>query len=229
MCCPIDQSTDRCSSALDVHTVCVLTSHHCETGLSESYRNGLDVRRKTSARLPSPALLCAEQWSAIYQEQLQQQHQQKQQALEALVGVFPILWRAWRTLAAASRWTWICLIRISTLSEPMHCEEEKTWRPQWEVIFHCSFFFFYCKIISALSLEHYAHKHHKRLKSERPDYFLNLVDEAMKHELHPLNCSAYICWIKQQHRGETCLAECTTATSSWCVGSTVRWNLDTRH
>lgn len=37
-----------------------------------------------------------------YQEQLQQQHQQKQQAFEALLGVFPILWRAWRTLAAAS-------------------------------------------------------------------------------------------------------------------------------
>lgn len=38
----------------------------------------------------------------VKQEQLQQQHQQKQQAFEALVGVFPILWRAWRTLAAAS-------------------------------------------------------------------------------------------------------------------------------
>lgn len=37
-----------------------------------------------------------------YQEQLQQQHQQKQQAFEALVGVSPILWRAWTTLAAAS-------------------------------------------------------------------------------------------------------------------------------
>lgn len=46
-----------------------------------------------------PALLCGKRY---YQEQLQQQHQQKQQAFEALVGVFPILWRAWRTLAAAS-------------------------------------------------------------------------------------------------------------------------------
>lgn len=60
----------------------------------------------------------------IYQEQLQQQHQQKQQAFEALVGVSPILWRAWRTLAAASWWTWTCLLRISTRSVPMGCEEE---------------------------------------------------------------------------------------------------------
>lgn len=47
--------------------------------------------------------MCGIQWSVSpYQEQLQQQHQQKQQAFEALVGVFPILVRAWRTLAVAS-------------------------------------------------------------------------------------------------------------------------------
>lgn len=45
--------------------------------------------------------MCGIQWSVSpYQEQLQQQ--QKQQAFEALVGVFPILVRAWKTLAAAS-------------------------------------------------------------------------------------------------------------------------------
>lgn len=32
-----------------------------------------------------------------------------------------MLWRAWRTLAAASWWTCICLLRISSRSEPMDC------------------------------------------------------------------------------------------------------------
>ena len=79
----------------------------------------------------SPFLLCGKQTEmCYYQEQLQQQHQQKQQAFEALVGVFPILWRAWRTLAAASWWTCICLLRISTRSEPMDCKERTT---KWEL------------------------------------------------------------------------------------------------